>query len=54
MGSPAIDEASENILQRESQATLLDERYDGQQQGHRNESEYDVSQNRSPFKFAIG
>jgi hypothetical protein len=45
MCSPAINEASENVLQRKAQATLFHERHDGQQQGHRNESEYNVSQN---------
>jgi hypothetical protein len=45
MCSPAINEASENVLQRKAQATLFHERHDGQQQGDRNESEYNVSQN---------
>jgi hypothetical protein len=44
MRPPAVNEAFKNVLQRESQAALFDERHDGQQQGNRNKSEYDVSQ----------
>ena len=45
-----MNQTSKNVLQRETQTTLLDERRNRQQQGNRNKSQCDVSQEYTSFQ----
>ena len=44
-----MNQTSKNVLQRETQTTLLDERHNRQQQSNGNNSQYDVRHEYTSF-----